>query len=166
MIGVVLAGGASRRFGSDKAAAVFEGKALIDHAADQVRPYVGTVLVAGRDWPVLLSVADVPEPGLGPLGGLCGALDYAARHDEDAVLSIGCDTLGLSADVVGELDPGPAILESCPVIGLWPASLADVLRDWLRDPANRSVYRFAAHIGARRVAGTVRNVNWPEDLLR
>lgn len=164
MIGVVLAGGASKRFGSDKAVALHDGKALINHAADQLRPYVKTLLVAGRSWPGLVGVADYPEPGLGPLGGLCGALDYAAHHGEDAVLSIGCDTLGLSEAIVAAFEPGPAILGSSPVIGLWPAALLPRLRTWLEDPANRSVYRFADHVAARRVEGQVRNINRPEDL--
>jgi molybdenum cofactor guanylyltransferase len=164
MIGVVLAGGASTRFGSDKAAALYEGKALIEHAAEQLRPHVSTLLVAGRSWSGLVSVADCPEPGLGPLGGLCGALDYAARQGEDAVLSIGCDTLGLTEAVVVALNPGPAILSSSPVIGLWPTALFPILHAWLEDSANRSVYRFADHVAARRVEGNVRNINRPEDL--
>jgi molybdenum cofactor guanylyltransferase len=164
MIGVVLAGGASKRFGSDKGAALHDGKALIDHAADQLRPFVSTLLVAGRRWPGLVSVTDDPEPGLGPLGGLCGALDYAARHVEDTVLSIGCDTLGLTEAIVAALNPGPAILGSSPVIGLWPTALFPALRTWLEDPGNRSVYRFADHVAARHVEGSVRNINRPEDL--
>ena len=164
MIGVVLAGGASRRFGSDKAAAIFEGKPLIEHAANQLRDFVDTLLVAGREWPGLVSVADRPEVGMGPLSGLCGALDYAARHGDDAVLSIGCDTLGLTAEMIESLAPGPAVLSSNPVIGLWPASVLPILTSWLSEPSNRSVYGFADHINARRVAGEVRNINRPEDL--
>jgi molybdenum cofactor guanylyltransferase len=164
MIGVVLAGGASTRFGSDKAVALHEGKALIEHALDQLRPHASSVLVSGRAWPGTPSVADHPAPGLGPLGGLCGALHYAAEQGEDAVLTTGCDTLGLNATIVAALEPGPAILDASPIIGLWPSTLFPVLSAWLEDPANRSVYRFADHVGARRVEGSVRNINRPEDL--
>jgi molybdopterin-guanine dinucleotide biosynthesis protein A len=108
----------------------------------------------------------LPEAGLGPLGGLAGALDHAWRHDFDAVLSSGCDVIGLPSDLSALLGTGPAIAEDMPIVGLWPVSARTVLLDWLSDPRNRSVYRFADHINARRVAldASLRNINRPEDL--
>jgi molybdenum cofactor guanylyltransferase len=166
LLGVILAGGQSRRFGSDKAQALFEGKLLLDHVADALRPQTDALLVAGRTWPDMESIADLPEPGLGPLGGLAGALAHAQALGFDAVLSSGCDLLGIPQDLAEQLGPGPAIMEDQPLLGLWPASLADILIGWLANPANRSVYRFADHIMARRMplSLAIRNVNLPEDL--
>ena len=48
ILGVVLAGGRSLRFGSDKALASFEGKSLIDRAIEAVAPYCADIVVAGR----------------------------------------------------------------------------------------------------------------------
>jgi molybdenum cofactor guanylyltransferase len=166
LLGAILAGGQSRRFGSDKAEALVEGKALLNHVADALRAQTDALVVAGRDWPGLVGVADLPEPGIGPLGGLAGALDYAQRRNFDAVLSSGCDVLGLPADLREQLGEGPAILGDLPIVGLWPATLGPILIGWLSDPANRSVYRFADHIGARRVPmpdGLI-NANRPADL--
>jgi molybdopterin-guanine dinucleotide biosynthesis protein A len=166
LLGAILAGGQSRRFGSDKAEAIFEGKRLLDHVADALRPQVSALVVAGRKWAGMTAVVDIPTAGLGPLGGLAGALEHACRHDFDAVLSSGCDLVGIPADLAAQLGPGPAIVDDQPLLGLWPAELAAPLAQWLAGPQNRSVYRFADHIGARRIRldVAVRNANRPEDL--
>jgi molybdenum cofactor guanylyltransferase len=166
LLGAILAGGQSRRFGSDKAVAMLDGKALLDHVAHALRPQVGALIVAGRDWPGLDSVSDVPEAGLGPLGGLCGALTFACDHGFDAVLSSGCDLIGIPSDLAQLLGEGPAIMDDQPLLGLWPIALTEPLRIWLKEPKNRSVYRFADHIDARRVVldAPIRNANRLEDL--
>jgi molybdenum cofactor guanylyltransferase len=166
LLGAILAGGQSRRFGSDKAAALVDGKALLDHVADVLRPQCAALVIAGREWQGITSVADIPESGQGPLGGLAGALDYAQRNGFGAVLSCGCDVLGLPENLVGQLGAAPAIFDELPIVGLWPANLADILAVWLANPANRSVYRFADYISARRVTtpASITNVNRVSDL--
>ena len=166
ILGASLAGGQSRRFGSDKAEALFEGKALLNHVADALRPQCGEVVVAGREWPGITSVTDVPQSGLGPLGGLAGALAYAQSNGFDAVLSCGCDLLGIPSDLAKQLGAAPAILGDIPIVGLWPSAFADTLAVWLAEPANRAVYRFADHIQARRVPtpASITNINRASDL--
>ena len=167
ILGAILGGGQSSRFGSDKALAALNGRPLMDHAWAGLRPHVETVITVGRDWPGLMRVEDQPVPGLGPLGGLLGALTYARTAGFDLVLTCGCDTVGLEADAVTALLPAPAVLDVLPIVGLWPADLGETLRDWMADPANRSVYRFADHVVARRVAVArpPANINRPEDLV-
>jgi molybdenum cofactor guanylyltransferase len=168
LLGAILAGGASSRFGSDKALAHFDGRMLLEHAAAQLRPHVDAIVVVGREWPGLASIADRPRPGLGPLGGLSGALAHANAHGFDAVLTASCDAIGLDAAAVNALIPGPAILDAQPVIGLWPADLASDLDAWLTSDHPRSVYAFADHVVARRVhcARPPANINTPDDLAR
>lgn len=166
LLGAILGGGQSSRFRSDKARALLHGKPLMEHAIEGLRPHVEQVIAVGRDWPGLPRVDDLPGPGLGPLGGLLGALSYASIEGYDFVLTCGCDTVGLTGETVGALSPAPAVLDALPIVGLWPAQLAEALSDWMTDPANRSVYRFADHVCARRVAddNVPANINRPEDL--
>ena len=168
ILGAILGGGQSSRFGSDKALAVLDGKPLMDHAAEGLRPYVEQIISVGRDWPGMARLDDLPEPGLGPLGGLLGALTFAQAEGYDLVLTCGCDTVGLTEEAAKALSPAPAVLDALPIVGLWPTDMADVLRDWMADPANRSVYRFVDHAGARRVAVAhlPANINRSEDLDR
>jgi molybdopterin-guanine dinucleotide biosynthesis protein A len=45
---VILAGGAARRFGSDKAFATWNGKKYIECVADAIRPVCGEIVILGR----------------------------------------------------------------------------------------------------------------------
>lgn len=166
ILGAILAGGQARRFGSDKAAALLSGKPLIAHVREALAGQCDAVAVVGREWPGITAVADLPAPGLGPLGALAGALAHAERHGFDAVLTSGCDMPGLPADLAARLAPGPAIAEGQPLLGLWPAALAAMLRDHLERGGGRAVRAWAAAAGARRVTLPVLppNINRPEDL--
>jgi molybdenum cofactor guanylyltransferase len=166
ILGAILAGGKSQRFGSDKAEALFEGKPLLEQVANALYPQVDSLVVVGRKWQSFATLPDYPKPGLEPLGGLAAALVYAEEAGFDAVLSSGCDLLGIPIDLLEKLGPGPAIIDDQPLLGLWPATAAAFLTSWLNEEHNRSVYRFADHIGARRVPLSVSicNANRPQDL--
>jgi molybdopterin-guanine dinucleotide biosynthesis protein A len=166
LLGLILAGGQSTRFGSDKALAVYQGRPLLMHAADALAPHVAALAVAGRDWPELIRIQDAPKPGLGPLGGLLGGLIYAGQHGFDAVLTSGCDTLGLMPDHIAALNPGPAVLDTLPVVGLWPTALGPRLAAWMEETPRHALYSFARAVAARRVvlANPPVNINQPSDL--
>lgn len=72
---VVLAGGTSRRFGSDKLAAEFEGTTVLDHLLDRL-PTAWAVLCVGAPRATTRSVAWVHEdpPHGGPLAGIAAAV--------------------------------------------------------------------------------------------
>ncbi len=166
ILGAILAGGQSRRFGSDKAIAVVRGKPMIAHVIDALRTQTSALVIAGRDWPGLESVNDRPESGLGPLGGLAGALHHARSHGFDAVVSSGCDVLDIPDDLVSQLGEAPAVVDDLPVVGIWTASVVEALDTWLQSLGTHSVYGFAEHIGARRISLAVplRNINRSDDL--
>ena len=74
---IVLAGGDSRRFGSDKLAHSLEGRPLLDHALDAVADARRTVVV-GPQRPTQRRVTwtrEVPAGG-GPLAGLAAGLRF------------------------------------------------------------------------------------------
>ena len=163
VLGAVLIGGRSSRFGSDKAAAEWNGRALADHAAALIGQHVAAVVMIGGDG----DVPDLPAPGLGPLGGIAGALDHAARHGFDSVLTIGCDMPRVPTALLWALlRRAPAYCSDAPVLGHWPAALASASLDQVRGE-DRSVRGWAREIGALPIESPVRlgNVNTPEDLL-
>jgi molybdopterin-guanine dinucleotide biosynthesis protein A len=165
ILGAVLAGGASTRFGSDKALALFAGKPLIDHVIAALNPQVADLVICGRDYPGFARVDDLPVAGLGPLGGLCGALVYAGDHGFDAVLCAPCDTLGLPTDLVARLGPGPAVAHGQRSVGLWPASLAPALLSRLSGGGSRAIHAWTDACEAREVdCGPLHNINHPGDL--
>ena len=166
LLGAILAGGQARRFGSDKAQALYEGARLIDRVAAALAAQCETVVVCGRDEPGFACIPDWPEPGQGPLGGLAAALRHAEAQGFTHVLSAGVDAPDLPHAVSIMLaGKGAAIVESQPVVGLWPVALGGALEAFMAG-SGRSLYRFADAVAARRVEldAPLMNVNRPEDL--
>lgn len=123
-------------------------------------------MLCGRQEQGFACIPDWPEPGIGPLGGLAAALRHARECGFAYVFSAGVDAPdlphNLAATLAGE---GAAIVESQPVVGLWPVEAGGALEAFLA-AGGRSLYRFADQIGARRIelAHPLMNVNRPEDL--
>jgi molybdopterin-guanine dinucleotide biosynthesis protein A len=166
-LGAVLAGGRSRRFGSDKAMALWRGKPLLEHVVDALRPMVDDLVLCGRSHGGIIGIADRPRAGMGPLGGLDAALQHAAAHGFDTVLIAGCDTPLLPAALLERLcaAPGPAYVARLPVIGCWPAWLADSLDAFLAEDRKHAVRIWAEAVGAEAIDWpALANVNAPDDL--
>ncbi|HQY31968.1 MAG TPA: molybdenum cofactor guanylyltransferase [Thermomicrobiales bacterium] len=106
--GVVLAGGASRRYGSDKALSVIPGSNLtfLAAAANILRDVLDDVLIvapADRRYNIenTHQIAD-QWPGEGPLGGVISVHKQVPNHQ---LLVIACDQVWLrSADLIPLLD--------------------------------------------------------------
>jgi molybdopterin-guanine dinucleotide biosynthesis protein A len=168
LLGAVLAGGQSRRFGTDKALAELGDRPLIAHAVAALEPYVAAVVICGREYADHVALADRPAPGLGPLAGLAAALRHAAEHGFDAVLSIGCDMPVLPAALVEALFivGAPVAVRALPICGLWRASDADRLDEHLADGDDRSMRGWLAKCGGQWFDGDIAlaNINTPGDL--
>lgn len=165
-MGAILAGGQAARFGSDKAHALYDGERLIDRVARALSGQTDALVIGGREEPGFTCLPDRPEGGLGPLGGLNAALHHARDNGFGWVLSAGCDVPNLPEDLVDALaGEGAGIVQSQPVVGLWPASLAFALDQFLND-GGRALYGFAERVDARMVRfdPPLLNVNKPEDL--
>lgn len=167
ILGAVLAGGQSRRFGSDKAVALWRGRPLLDHACSLAAQVADAVVICGREQGPVPAIGDRPAGGRGPLGGLNAALHFARAHGHARVLSIPCDTPTIAVDRLRELvaATGPTYLATAPVIGCWPSTLADALDHFLATDERCSMRGWAASVGAVAIAcEAVPNINAPRDL--
>jgi len=105
-MGLVLAGGKSRRMGRDKALLDFHGKPQAQAAADMLAPFVDGVFLSCRpeQYPAELfrglERLHDPEEGLGPLGGILAAF---ARHPHAAWVVVACDLPLLTPAVLEQL---------------------------------------------------------------
>ncbi|WP_199857294.1 molybdenum cofactor guanylyltransferase [Sphingomonas sp. EC-HK361] len=168
VLGAIIAGGAARRFGSDKGAALFAGRALIDHAVATLAPLVDDVAIVGRKWVGLQSVPDRPGPGLGPMGGIAGSLGFARDMDYAGVLTMGCDTPVVPPALLKRLlAEDAAWCTDNPVIGFWPVRSAGEALAYAASDPKRSVRGWASSIGAVGIAWPgIANLNTPDDLAR
>lgn len=166
VLGAIVAGGKARRFGSDKAHALFKGERMIDRVADSLKEQTGGLVVCGREEPGFACIPDRPEADMGPLGGINAALHHAQSQGFDAVLSAGCDIPNLPSDLVAQMaGNGAAIVADQPVVGFWPIELAGALDQYLA-AGSRKIYGFAQSVSAREIAvdPLLLNVNRPQDL--
>lgn len=89
--GIVLAGGHSTRFGSNKALAIWNEQTLLERAVELIRPYCRDVLISG-DSPAYenMRCKKIPDmqPDLGPLGGIYTAFKHT---DTPYLLFLTCD---------------------------------------------------------------------------
>jgi molybdopterin-guanine dinucleotide biosynthesis protein A len=166
ILGCVLAGGLSTRFGSDKALAEFEGHTLIARAVDALSGWCEYVVVAGRELAPAPTLPDWPRQGMGPLAGIAAALHLARDEGYDLVLTCGVDSAVLPDGLPDLLAPAPAYFADQPVIGLWPASAVDAIEAILTSEGRHSMRQLAEAIGARAVQLATRpaNINTPADL--
>lgn len=163
VLGAILAGGQARRFGSDKAMAMLDGATLIARVEAWLRSGTDDIVVVGRDG----GIVDRPA-GIGPLGGLAAAIAEGAVRGYDTVLSAPCDTPVLTDDALRALlaETGPAYLAACPVIGVWPCSLAPQIDAHIAETEDRSLRAWTRACDAKALLPelAVPNVNTLDDL--
>nr|ASV46909.1 molybdopterin guanine dinucleotide synthase [uncultured bacterium] len=179
LAGVVLAGGASRRMGRDKALLSFRGRPLVDHAVATLREALrgAPVWVSGRAYAGHESIADL-RPDAGPLAGLWSSCEHARREGCSGVLFIPVDMPLLSTPTLQRLAESfvgqPAVAfagAELPVVVAVTQGVTSVLRELCEREhgAGRSIRALLDVIGAERLpppadlASTeLTNANTPE----
>jgi len=189
VVGVLLAGGQSRRMGGgDKNLKMLGGRPILDRVVDRLRPQVGRLILNANGDPgrfaatALPVVPDSVEGFVGPLAGVLAGLDWAGDNQPSAVwvVTAATDAPFLPRDLVrrfivateagAELVCAASNGRTHPVIGLWPVRLRDELRRALTEEGLRKVdvwtarYRLAVVDFAADPVDPFFNVNTPEDL--
>jgi molybdenum cofactor guanylyltransferase len=170
ILGAVLAGGRSSRFGSDKAQAMLGEATLLDHAVAALAPYCARVVVCGRTHPVHATLPDRPGADMGPLGGLNAALHEAHSRGLTGVLVTGCDMPAFPEQLAQALiGPDAAVLDGQHLAAWWPAALAPLLDAHLAQTDRYALRGWMDRVGPRVVRLpdlVLPNVNYREDLDR
>lgn len=93
--GVVLAGGQSKRFGSNKALALWQGRRLIDHAVTTLSNYFSECIITTNNTSLFSDMRDgrlIKDivPNRGPLGGIVTAFHHTTKNH---LFVLACDTI-------------------------------------------------------------------------
>jgi molybdopterin-guanine dinucleotide biosynthesis protein A len=108
----IIAGGKSGRFGSDKSIYVYEGKPLINHVLDVIKPVFDdvTLIANDREKFSFLGLDVIPDiiPGLGPIGGIYTALE---KIDASRVFIFPCDMPFLNTEFVRYMSHIPDVYD-------------------------------------------------------
>jgi len=194
IIGVLLAGGQSRRMGGgDKCLMTLGGATLLQRAMDRLAPQVSELILNANGEPTRFSqfrlpvVADPVEGFAGPLAGVLAGLTWAHANRPEVrwIITAATDTPFFPKDLVTSLrdsagDTYPAIALASfkgrpqPVFGLWPTALADNLEEALRAGTRKvldwtdrhacSMVEFPSGTGEGREIDPFFNANRPEDM--
>jgi molybdopterin-guanine dinucleotide biosynthesis protein A len=102
VLGVVLAGGASTRMGSDKALIEIDGRPMIGHVINALREVCTDLLIVGRDGK-LNGIPCVPDDHAGRLGPAAGVATALRVADGRAVLVVAVDQPFLRSETLRKL---------------------------------------------------------------
>lgn len=160
VVGVLLAGGQSRRMFADgpgrgdKGLLEIAGKPMLAHVIARLAPQVSAMVINVNGDPArfegfgLPFVADTVGGHVGPLAGVLAGMRWAAVHGPGArfIATVSTDAPFVPEDLVARLAAARDISSDGtqialarsgghlhPVIGLWPVSLADDLERALQD---------------------------------
>ncbi len=185
VVGLVLAGGRSVRFGGEKAVARLEGRPLLAWAAQRLRSVCENVAVNVRPGTEAETVAkalalpllyDEIGDAAGPLAGVKVGLSWAEEQGAHMLAVSPCDAPLLPDDLYTRLleraNGGAAMAETSegrqPLCALWPVSAVTAVREALADGAHPPTWQLLERLGARKVffdrAEAFANVNTREDL--
>ena len=149
--GVILAGGQSRRMGGgDKGLLELNGKPMLQHVIERLRPQVSSIAINANGDPgrfAQLGLPVIPDTVagfVGPLAGVLAGMRWSAAHTPEArwIVTAAGDAPLLPIDLVARLVAAASEHERTialaqshgelhPVIGLWPVALADDLEEQL-----------------------------------
>ncbi len=185
IVGLALAGGRSRRFGSEKAVVRLDDRTLLEWALDVLRAGCDTVAVSARagsgaeaiardlGLPVLI---DDPVHPDGPLAGVAAGLRWASGLGAAHLATLPCDTPHAPLDLVARLHAAggeafAAFAETAdgvhPLSALWSIDLLASLESEL-SRGHPPVRAFLGDVGGVAVpfseTAAFVNVNRPGDL--
>lgn len=190
IVGVLLAGGQSRRMGGgDKCLRLLGGKPILEHIIERTVPQVSRLILNANGDPARFAdfgvpvAADSVDGYAGPLAGVLTGLEWTRANAPDCawIATFATDAPFLPINLIARLSAalidGPADMACAfsagrqhPVFGLWPVALTSELRTALVDRGVRKVDDWTAGYNLKEVEFTADaldpffNVNRPEDL--
>lgn len=190
VVGVLLAGGLSRRMGGqDKMLREIGGATMLSRAIARIEPQTGLLLLNANGDSTRLAAYGLPvapdtvEGHAGPLAGVLTGMEWATAHAPDCpwIVTAPTDAPFLPTDLVDRMiaavDAQNADMacassggRSHPVCGLWPVRLATDLRRAMTEEGVRKVdvwtarYRLATVDWPADPIDPFFNANRPEDL--
>lgn len=163
LAGYVLAGGASSRFGEDKAFARLAGVPMLEHTIDLLRRVTGEAIIVGGSREKLrgFDVDAIPDrwPGEGPLGGIVTALERSAKNPGKPQwnLIVSCDMPFLTNEWLAFLCERAAASEAQVVVPRSPQGIEPLCACW-RTHASPALWS-AFEAGVRKVTEGINRLN-------
>ena len=188
ILGVVLAGGKSKRFGDDKTTAKLGNKSLLDHTIEKIEKKFDEILIISNNEKHtsikknVFSTKDLIEGHLGPLVGVLSAMEWIKKNKKNYnwIATFPCDTPFFDENLVDKIMNCPKnsskklfFLKSGNrrhnIFGLWSLELKDILLEDI-NKGHRKVEEWANKVGSEIIEindendYNFLNINTKEDL--
>ena len=188
ILGVVLAGGQSKRFGQDKSQVQLGGKILIDYILLEILDQFNEILIISNNDIKFLNSKKITKiedykKNLGPLGGVLTAMRWIKKNNRDYkwISTFPSDTPFFKkkylSDFIKNIDDKKSKLffiksndKRHNIFGLWSTELLDRLEDDVTNKGERKVEIWANKVGVKTINMEFKNndpffnINTKEDL--
>ena len=169
ILGIILAGGKSSRFGEDKSTAKLGNKTLLDHTVNKIENEFNEILVISNNKEFNFKnnkihvVEDCIEGQLGPLVGILTAMKWVKKNNKNYkwIASFPCDTPFFDMKFVSELkikikETSKKLIflnsdkKRHNIFGLWSVDLIETLEEDIKNGL-RKVELWADKIGCENI---------------
>ena len=176
ILGAVLAGGKSQRFGEDKSQVMLEGKLLIDYILSEISSEFREILVVSNnkiDFKNSEKISRIEDfkKGLGPLGGVLSAMKWVKENNKNYewVSTFPADTPFFKKEILQKFYKEIEIEKSRlffiksnntrhNIFGLWSIDLLDKLEEDL-NKGDRKVELWANSVGVKVIDMDFKNID-------
>ena len=177
ILGVILAGGKSSRFGSNKSLSKLANYKLIEHVINKIDTYFSEILLVSNDSNFKIEnkkikiIEDCIKGYLGPLAGVLSAMKYANSFENKFkwIITFPCDTPFFEKLIIEKMiekttSPKEKIYfikdkkQRHNIFGLWSTSLESILEEDLKNNF-RKVDLWADKIGCNFIEKDIQNEN-------
>ena len=190
ILGIILAGGKSSRFGEDKSIAKLGDKTLLDHTINKIEKEFTEILLISNNKEFNFKnnkihvVEDCIEGQLGPLVGILTAMKWVKKNNKNYkwIASFPCDTPFFDMKFISELkikikETSKKLIflnsdkKRHNIFGLWSVDLIETLEEDIKNGL-RKVEIWADKIGYEKININTKefdmflNINTKEDLKK
>jgi molybdopterin-guanine dinucleotide biosynthesis protein A len=135
--GIILAGGKSKRMGTDKGLMDWKGKPMVSYSIEILQPLSKRILISTSDRKYeRFNHELVPDitPDLGPMGGLLSCLEFS---DTEACICLPCDLPNMNASIIefliSRFDGSSCVVPLSPLpeplCAIYPREVIPVIKD-------------------------------------
>jgi len=186
ILGVILAGGKSKRFGQDKSEVKLGDKTLIEHTLHKIKSKFSKIIIVSnskilKDYTI---IKDCIDGQLGPLVAVLSAMKWIKKNNfsYNWIATFPCDTPFFNISIIDEFTKVSKLNNSLlyfikskekrhNIFGLWSLQLIEILEKDIIENNYRKVEKWANKVGVKTINVSYDNldpffnINTKEDLI-
>ena len=186
ILGVILAGGKSNRFGQEKSQVKLGDKTLLEHSLSKLKSKFNKILIVTNSNTIkdYITINDCIDGQLGPLVGVLSAMKWIKKNSfsYNWIATFPCDTPFFNISIIEEFYKASKLNDNLlyfvkskkkrhNIFGLWSLKLNEILEKDIIKNNYRKVEKWANKIGVKTInvpyddIDPFFNINTKEDLI-